>query len=52
MGDMTNYLTQWSRVLEKEIFPEVVEKFPGFSGAQRFITVFVSTTHGVPNHIF
>ena len=42
----TCLLTPWSRVLlEKLTGPQLVKKFPTFSGARRFITSFTSARH-------
>jgi hypothetical protein len=39
------WLTPWSRVLEKLIFPQAAKKLPAFYGNLCFITVFTSARH-------
>jgi hypothetical protein len=40
-----NYLTSWSRDLEKLAGSQLIKKFPAFYLSQRFITAFTSACH-------
>ena len=43
--NFTYLLTPWSRVLQKPISSQVVEKFPAVYGTRRFITLLTSVRH-------
>jgi len=42
---LTDFLTPWSRVLQKLTGSQLVKKFPAFYGTRRFITTFTSARH-------
>ena len=45
-NELTDWLTEWSRVLSEKLRgPQLVKKFPAFYGNRRFITAFTTARH-------